>query len=127
MRERKMFDIDTNGIISLTRGDSFEAPLFINCGTLLRPLRYDFNDADNQSTKVYFSLMQPNQPFEFGCVRKIYDYTDANEEGDIEIKFEPCDTLNLCPGKYYYEIKMVIDGNENQVNTIIKKTEFRLL
>ena len=134
-----MFDVDRTGIISLSRGDSFDAPLFINEGTNACPRRYNLQE--HPQTKIYFSVMQPNQPFEFGVIRKVYQYEEwqeptqagyitknnLNSDGDIEIHLDTCDTLKLLPGMYYYSIKAALDGNDNQVNTIIEKTEFRVL
>ena len=120
-----MFDVSVNGIIRVTRGDSFTTPLFINKGTDLCPLRYELNNGEY----VYFGLMEPNYSFEEAIVRKKYSNADFNENDDIVITFDSIDTINLRPGKYYYEVKAVLlDENEKEiVNTIIPRREFWIL
>lgn len=121
-----MFNLSRNGIIRLSRGDSCKMPLFINQGTALQPIRYNLNDEDKQDTVIYLSIMQPNQYFENGCVRKMFSKKSGwtlTDTGDLVIIIEPKDTQFLMPGKYFYEIKADLQGN-NQVNTIIQKKEF---
>ena len=65
-----MLKISDNKIIILSRGDNCSMPLFINAGTQLEPIRYDLRK--HPETVIYFSLMQPNQYFENGCLRKMY-------------------------------------------------------
>ena len=121
-----MFNLSRDGIIRLSRGDSCKMPLFINQGTALYPIRYNLNDIDKQDTVIYLSIMQPNQYFENGCVRKMFSKKSGwtlTDTGDLVIIIEPKDTQFLMPGKYFYEIKADLQGN-NQVNTIIQKKEF---
>lgn len=121
-----MFNLSRDGIIRLSRGDSCKMPLFINQGTALQPIRYNLNDEDKQDTVIYLSIMQPNQYFENGCVRKMFSKKSGwtlTDTGDLVIIIEPKDTQFLMPGKYFYEIKADLQGN-NQVNTIIQKKEF---
>lgn len=120
-----MFDLSPNGIIKLTRGDSFSTPLFINKGTELYPIRYKLQDGEY----VYFGLMQPNYCFEDAIVRKKYSQDNENENGDIVVSFDSIDTVHLHPGKYYYEVKAVLlDSNKKEiVNTIIPRKEFWIL
>lgn len=117
-----MFDISRDGVITLTRGDSFEAPLFINMGTDLDPMRYDMTD---NNAEIYFGLMEANQPFERALVRKKYTKADVNEYGDVVVKFIPEDTVEIIPGVYYYQIKIRIPTDDTyEVNTVVKKTKF---
>lgn len=120
-----MFDLSPNGIIRVTRGDSFSTPLFINKGTDLCPLRYILKDGEY----IYFGLMEPNYSFEEAIVRKKYSNADFNKNSDVVISFDSEDTMNLLPGKYYYEVKAVLlDENKKEiVNTIIPRREFWLL
>ena len=37
-------NVSLNNIISLTRGDTFKSPLFINAGTTAKPIRYHLKD-----------------------------------------------------------------------------------
>lgn len=117
-----MFKISSNGAIYMSRGDNIECPLFINKGTGLEPIRYELSN--HPQAAVYLSIMQPNQYFENGCIRKRYtkDNWQLNDFGDLIVSLEPKDTLYLDSGKYFYEIKIVLPNNE--VNTIIPKTEF---
>ena len=65
-----MFDISNNGIVKLNRGDTFYVPYFINSNTDLNPIRYALKDGD----KLYFALMEPNQPFEQAILKQVYDF-----------------------------------------------------
>lgn len=47
-----MFNINNTGIIQMSRGDTVEAPLFINKGTELCPIRYVLDD----KSQVYFAI-----------------------------------------------------------------------
>ena len=115
-----MLRISNDGIITLSRGDNCEMPLFINMGTDLEPLRYDLRKDENKDTIIYFSLMQPNQYFENGCLRKMYSSKNwnINEYGDLIVSFTPKDTMYLMPGKYFYEVKADLT-NKGYINTII--------
>ena len=68
--------------------------------------------------------MIPGQYFENAIIRKKYTKDDANEFGDVIIKFTPEDTIYLDPGKYFYEVKAILE--DGSVNTLIQKTEFWL-
>ncbi len=121
-----MFSLSRNGIIQVTRGDSFNTPLFINQGTVLEPVRYILGQYD----KVYFGVMECNQPFEAALIRKSYDYNSLNENNDVVVEFTGDETLNLLPGKYYYEVKLDKydeEADKHEINTIISKREFFVL
>ena len=119
-----MLSISNNGFISLTRGDSFSVPLFINRGTICHPVRYEI--AKHPEAHVYFGVMEPNQPFEKALIRKKYDSNSyITQEGDLVIILEPKDTLNILPGKYYYSVK--VDYGDGTVDTIIPSTEFYIM
>lgn len=118
-----MLRVDANGIITVSRGDDFQLPLFINQGTETKPIRYVLAEKD----LVQFRLMSPNQSFENAIIKKDYTYQDVNEHGDVVVKFNREDTLLLLLGKYYYEIKIKLYNSETQgyeINTITPKTEF---
>lgn len=121
-----MFDISINNIVTLSRGDSFECPLFLNAGTDTCPLPYQLGDGEY----IYFFLLRPNQCFENATLRKRYDNTSPkDDDGNILISFEPKDTINLCPGTYYYEIKAYLkeENGSGLVNTVVEKTKFIIL
>ena len=118
--------VSNASIIRLNRGDSFEAPLFINNGDCLNPERYYIEEGD----KVYFALMEPNKFWEQAILKQIYTIDDEKtEEGDLIIKITPDETEYLTPGTYYYEIKLVkyIDGKADRVRTVVPHTLFYIL
>lgn len=119
-----MFSIAFNGIITVTRGDSFSFPLKINFGTSLEPSSYGISKKD----KVYMAVMEPNQPFETALIKKVFTPEDMNDDGNIVIRFKPQDTQFVLPGKYYYQIKLQRfhseDESDYDVDTIIDKTLF---
>ena len=120
-----MFEINSTGIISISRGDSACAPLFINIGTNLTPLRY----IPEENDVIYFGVMEPNQLFEDAIIRKRFTWKDLNEEGDIILKFKPEDTEYLLPGKYYYQVQaeIYIDECECEVHTLTPKSLFWIM
>lgn len=135
-----MYTISNNGFITITRGDSFQSPLFINQGTSCVPIRWCIERYPN--AKVYLGIMEYNQPFEQALIRKQYqfdykkdkktgesllnDFGDKiNKYGDIVVTIRSQDTEYLLPGKYYYEVK--IDYGNGKIDTAIPKTEFFIL
>lgn len=119
-----MFNIAFNGIITVTRGDSFNFPLTINFGTSLEPSTYGLSSRD----KIYMAVMEPNQTFECALIKKVYTIQDMDDKGNIMIRFKPQDTQCVLPGKYYYQIKLQRFNSDNvddyDVDTIIDKTLF---
>lgn len=120
-----MFDISRNGIITMSRGDTWKTEIFVNVGTELVPIGYTLKENEY----LYFGLMEPNQPFEVALIRKRIDRT-AVVEGDAgyyKINFEVEDTEHLLPGTYYYEVKLLRideDTGGNLIDTIIPRTKF---
>ena len=120
-----MFEIDSNGIISITRGDSVRLPLFINQGNEISMIRYSMKD--NNNCELYFAITEPNQPFENAVVKKKYTKNDANDDGDVVITINHNDTKELRPGLYFYTIKAKVNTDsegEFDVITIIPLTQF---
>lgn len=122
-----MFNIAFNGIITVNRGDSFSFPLTINFGNTLNPDTYVLGSSD----KVYFAIMEPNQPFETAVVKKVFTVNDLNDDNTIQIRFKPKDTVCILPGKYYYQIKLQrfnsTDPDDYEVDTVIDKTQFFIM
>ena len=114
-------------IIRLNRGDNFKAPLFINVGTWVNPVRYELKEGD----RLYFGLMEPNMYWEQSIVKQIYttDTSEFTADGDVYIKLSPEDTEYLTPGTYYYEIKLLkyVEGEEGEVITVVPHTLFYIL
>lgn len=118
-----MFNIASNGIITVNRGDSFEFPLTLNIGTALNKVGYVLTDTDT----IYLGIMEPNQPFEIAIVRKKFTTKDLDEDGNIKIRFWPEDTACLLPGKYYYQVKLqTVDSATGRFDTetVVDKTLF---
>ncbi len=102
-----------NNIFSLHRGDSFEIPIFINKGDKFDIHRYVMGPYDT----LYVGIMEPNSPWEFSLIKKVYTFKDLNTHGDVVFKLDPIDTEYVMPGKYYLEAKIVL-GN-GKVYTIL--------
>ena len=47
-----MYSVSKNGIITLSAGDDFEFPIFINAGDEWEPLQYSLRDQD----RMYFVI-----------------------------------------------------------------------
>jgi hypothetical protein len=120
--------IESNAsIIRINRGDTFQKPLFINCGTFLNPIRYEIQGND----KVYFGVMEPNHYWEQSILKQCYTPEDEKtNEGDLIIKICPEETEYLIPGTYYYMIKLVRYNDDNEtveVKTVVPATLFVIL
>ena len=113
-----------NGIIHLMRGDTYIEPIKLNMGDRFNPVYYKLKPFDT----IYFGLMQPNQAFEDAVLKKKFTYnSDMDVNGDVILKINPEDTLNLPVGKYYYMIKLKIHNDFGDiVKTIVKPTQFYL-
>lgn len=105
-----MVDLSINDILTLTRGDTYSMPLFLNKGTDNCPIRYVLQDTVLNgrvigTDEIYVGIMEYNQPFECALVRKLYTKKNLNKYGDVIIDLKSNDTKCLHPGKYYYQIK----------------------
>lgn len=113
-----------NNIVVINRGDTFSFDLTINdCSA--PDGRYILKDDD----VLYFGLMDPHQLFENALVKKRYTKDDCDDVGNLVITIKPEDTLDLCPGVYYYAVKLhkLTDNEEEYVDeviTVINKTKF---
>ena len=112
-----MYKMFKNHNIEVCRGDSFTINFPINLGSPIFPEYYTLQENDS----VYFGLMEPNQDFEDALIRKMYTSNNQNDS-IISMSFEPTDTEELLPGKYYYSIKLQKANGE--VYTLIPKTSF---
>jgi hypothetical protein len=120
-----------NNIIVINRGDSHEFDLTIVDATSADG-RYKLIGDDT----VYFGIMDPHQMFENALVRKKFTVEDTDAAGNLTIKIEPEDTLDLLPGTYYYAVKLHLNheniqpetgepiGYIDKVQTVINKTKF---
>ena len=141
-----MLSISQNGIISMSKGDSWKTSIFINIGTALEPAPYNLDEGDH----VYFGVMEPNQPFKDALVckklgaadRTPKDGDDGDADGDgfrdgyVDLYFDSKDTEHLIPGVYYYEVKLLRPATDpgalehgitESVDTIIPRTKFIIM
>ncbi len=100
-----------NNIIVMNRGDTYEFTLNISDGAE----DYALQGADT----VYFGIMDPGQPFETALVRKRFTAEDVDAAGILTIRLDPEDTLDLYPGKYFYSVKLHLDHEELDYNTML--------
>lgn len=93
--------IRDNGVIIMSRGDTFSAPLFVNIGTDDAPVRVDFNKFHDMD--VVFQIVTyeatPREVFS-----KTFTYKDANELGDVVITLTKEDLTDLLAGVYNYTV-----------------------
>lgn len=107
-------------IITMNRGDTTRFTVAI---TDLLCNEYQLTDEDI----LYFGLMDPHQPFENALIKKRFTKEDLDEAGHIQIELLPEDTLEFCPGIYYYAIKLhhlSLKQNIDEVITVVNKTKF---
>ena len=114
----------SNNIIVFHRGDSFSFPVRLVGGHF--PFVYDMELTGNDI--VYFGIMEPHQLFENAIIQKVYTSDDLDTNGKLWVRLDPCDTVDLIPGVYYYSIKIVTNtkGGE-KVFTLIQKTKCIIL
>ena len=115
-----MSNISKNGIVTLTKGDTFQLPLFINSGTEFDPVAFDFQEGD----KVLLRLMRANESFNDAVLKKTFEYGGENEdsyiddEGNVVFKFSYFDTYWQSEGwgehanEPYYNEVCAIEYNE---------------
>lgn len=118
--------ITDNGIMTIHAGDTIIAPLFLNIGDIITPIRYVLKEDD----RLYVGIMEPGQPFTHALIRKMLTKDDLNELGDPELKLTPEDTERVMPGLYYYEVKLLThdeETGEEVVETIISKKKIYVL
>lgn len=117
-----MFNINFNGVVNVSRGDSFEIPVKIVVRNKMDKVDYEVKNTD----LIYLGVMEPNQPFETALIRKKCTIEDMDENGNIVFSFTPEDTQCVLPGRYYYQVKLQTfneDGSYN-VYTVVDKTLF---
>ena len=118
-----LYLIKKNQVITMTRGDSISFSVDITKGKFPFIEKYILSDDD----VLYFGLMRPNQPFECAFVKKEYHYDDYDYEGgSLKVTIDPEDTIDLEPGVYYYQIKVLYkdEAGEIHVDTVVQKTKF---
>ena len=119
--------IDNSGSITISRGDCFKIPLFINIGTEEEPIRLDFKKFSDM--EVYFGVYLPGGIFENSFIAKKFTHLDSNSLGDIMIALDPKDTLYVKPGRYIYSIKarMYNPIQGEWINTVVDSNNFYII
>lgn len=113
-----MYVIQKNNVINIVRGDSVNISLPLYSDKFKREkISLSENDL------IFFGLMLPRQHFECAFLKKEFDYTDFDSEGNLILALDPLDTMSLISGVYYYELKLLKDG-EDSITTLIPKTKF---
>ena len=103
--------------LRLCRGDTLKEIFTIYENEPMNAQKYIPNSDDI----IYFGVMEPNSFFEEALIRKRFDITSFNENGELELVIKPEDTLTLLPGMYYYQIKL---KRGEEVYTLIPQTSF---
>ena len=117
-----MFRISHNGIITVTRGDSFSLKVLVNLASNCFPAPYELQEGDI----VYFGLTEANQPFEHALIRKTATKDDLESEYVVVFNFSSEMTEYLMPGNYYYSVKLK-KAEDESVTTIIDKRKFVII
>ncbi len=124
-----MYLIKKNNVITLTRGDYLKIPVVITRGRFPYDTEWTLEEGDY----AFFGLMEPNKFFDEAILKKELTSEDLDSEGNLYVEILPEDTMNLCPGVYYYEIKVLYKEFENSedykthIDTIVQKTKFILV
>lgn len=114
-----MFDIDINGKITITKGDSGESELLLNCGTIEEPVIYELSSTDEIHFYAYPKASFYQRDY---FIHKVFTKADVTEEGLVLMKFMPGDTSSIKPGEYLYRVKLVKDAQT--VDTVIDENTF---
>lgn len=114
-----MFDIDMNGKITITKGDSGESELFLNCGTVENPVMYELLDTDEIH---FYAYPKASNYLKDSFIHKVFKKADVTAEGLVAIKFHPGDTSIVKPGEYLYRVRLIKDINT--IDTIIDENTF---
>ena len=124
-----MFDIDVNGKITITKGDTGKFELFIDQGTAENPMQYNLVEGDEVHLYVYQAGCCSYEKDAF--IHDKFTLADVNEEGLVEVKIKTSDTSNVKPGEYRYRVKLIKalpaganPEDEPDVDTIIDENTF---
>lgn len=119
-----LYLIRRNKVITMTRGDYLSIDIELKSGKFPNEKIYQINEGDI----VFFGLMEPNQPFEKAILKKEFGYDDFAMEGQslIKIVLNPEDTIELAPGTYYYQVKVLYrdESGVTHIDTAVQKTKF---
>lgn len=112
-----ILDID-KVTLEVVRGDSFELPLVLNCGTREEFIPYTLQPCDF----LYIGLTKPGQPFEHAEARVALNFRSETDSFNNPIfSLSSRDTALLEPGKYYMSIKF---KTKDKVTTLVDNKIF---
>ena len=116
-----LYLIKKNKVITMTRGDSTSLKIEVNTS--------DFPAQINTGDLFFFGVMEPNQPFEKAIIKKELAYENYDSShGTLKIDIEPEDTIELIPGTYYYQIKVLSKNDgDPRIDTVVQKTKFNII
>lgn len=120
-----MIKIAPNGIIEVTRGDTFTLPLSLNVGTPLSPEYFSVENGDILRLRIY----QANSKWEDYILSKTGTLDNVSEDKQtITFRFDSDDTLHINSGLYFYELKIFYTRDDyDYIETIIPRRKIYIL
>lgn len=121
-----LYLIRKNKVITMNRGDYLSLKIELKSGNFPNETYYEIKKGDI----VFFGLMEPNQPFEKAILKKELGYDDYDiEGGTLKVVLNPEDTIELVPGTYYYQIKVLYkdEAGVSHIDTALQKTRFNII
>ena len=122
-----LYIVKKDKVLTMTRGDYFSFKVDLKSNKS----RFDEDEYKlSEGDILFFGLMEPNQPFEKAFLKKQYTYDDYDvENGTLKIVLNPEDTIELEPGTYYYQIKVLYEDETEvtHVDTVVQKTKFYIV
>lgn len=121
-----MYVITKNKVITINRGDYASFMINLTIGKFPNEKVYPLKEGDI----LFFGLMEPNQHFENAFLKKELHYDDYDVEGGmLKLVLNPEDTIELVPGVYFYQIKLLREDSDGEVivDTVIQKTRFNIV
>ena len=118
-----MYIIDKNHVITINRGDSVSLPIPILVGKFPE-LQHKLEIVEGDI--IFFGLMFPQQYFECAIIKKEFNKSAFNEDGDFVLELDSLDTINIEPGVYYYELKL-LKASDDTITTLIPKSRFNIV
>lgn len=121
-----LYLIKKDKVITMNRGDYLSLKIELKSGKFPHEEKYSVQEDDI----IFFGLMEPNQPFERAILKKELGYDDYDiEGGTLKVVLNPEDTIELVPGTYYYQIKVLYrdEAGITHVDTVVQKTKFNIV
>lgn len=112
-------NVSLNNIISLTRGDTFKSPLFINAGTATKPIRYHLKDGRElkyNSSLVVNSILAKDSTIKVGSEVNGVSY---NADTTITSPIVITESSTLMKGSIIHETSIIKTGSilDNEIIT----------